>query len=182
MSTIDIENTSINFWDLESMQGMDSLDPNMVMYPWMAEWFWILITIVYFIFIIIPYFTKAYWLYLLNKKLGEKHAWLSFVPILQIYNYFTASKKSALYYLVLPIIAMIIWFILTSFTSLKISMFISLIYFTIMWVKLLHAISKRTWRSWWTTLWFLLVGFVMFPAVWTEFKWQSQKTETKNEL
>jgi hypothetical protein len=57
---------------------------------------------------LVAYVASAYGLYLINKKLGEKHAWLSFVPLIQIYNYFTASKKSVLHYLVLPIIAIIV--------------------------------------------------------------------------
>ncbi len=131
------------------------------------------------------YISTAYWLYLINKKLWEKHAWLSFVPIIQIYNYCTASKKSILHYFVLPIVAIIVWVILTPFTF-GISAIVAYIYFIVMWIKLLHAISIRTGRWAWTTVWLLFVGAIMFPIVWIKLeatntvKKEEDKEKTEN--
>jgi hypothetical protein len=94
---------------------------------------------------ILFYLSQTTGLFLINKKLGEKHAWLSFIPLLQIYNYFTASQKSVLHYLVFPILAIIIGTILAIFTF-GISLIIAYIYMLVMWIKLLHAISLRCGR------------------------------------
>lgn len=116
---------------------------------------------------LVAYVASAYGLYLINKKLGEKHAWLSFVPLIQIYNYFTASKKSVLHYLVLPIIAIIVWAIL-ALPTFGISIAVAYIYAAIMWIILLHAISKRCGRGAWTTVGFIFIPFIMMPVVWVK--------------
>ncbi|MCP4522906.1 MAG: hypothetical protein GY828_01670 [Candidatus Gracilibacteria bacterium] len=46
--------------------------------------FWILISVVFYI-------TTSVGLYLINKKLGEKHAWIAFIPVIKIYSYIKAS-------------------------------------------------------------------------------------------
>jgi hypothetical protein len=94
---------------------------------------------------ILLYLSQTTGLFLINKKLGEKHAWLSFVPLLQIYNYLTASQKSFVYYILLPIIAIIVGVLLAVFTF-GISILLAYVYFFIMWVKLLHSISLRCGR------------------------------------
>jgi hypothetical protein len=128
---------------------------------------------------IVLYLLQTTGLFLINKKLGEKHAWLSFVPLLQIYNYFTASKKSFLHYFVLPLIALIIGWVLTIFTF-GISIILAYIYFLVMWIKLLHAISLRCNRWAWTTIGFLLIPFIMMPIV--GYKLGNQSNESENEI
>lgn len=113
---------------------------------------------------IIFFLASAYGLYLINKKLWEKHPWLSFVPLLQIYNYFTASKKSFLHYFVFPVIAIILWSLLAFFTF-AISLIVAYVYMMIMWILLLHAISQRCGRWAWTTVGFVFIPFIMFPVV-----------------
>ena len=52
-----------------------------------------------------------------------------------------------------------------------------------MWVKLLHAISIRTWNGAWTTLWFVFVSFIMFPIVWLKMEDKSgNNSEEKNSI
>ena len=65
---------------------------------------------------LIMYLTVAIGLYLINKKLWEKYPWVSFIPVVQIYSYFSASKKSWLHYLVFPILAIVVWAFLAIFT------------------------------------------------------------------
>lgn len=165
--------------DLSSMGG---IDPNMMFSPWVAWMIWTAWTVINIISIIM-YFWTAYWLYLINSKLGEKYAWLSFVPIAQYYNYFSASQKSVKNYLVYPILAIILWVILSIFTF-WLTAIIAIIYFLVMWIKLLHAISLRTWNWAWTTVWFLFISFIMFPIVWTKMKDNSEKEifVTENEI
>jgi len=188
------ETTTVNVdsLDLSGLENMDfsAMDASytgtgLMMTPGMEEMFGTASVIIN-ILSVIMYFWTAYWLYLINKKLGEKYAWLSFVPIAQFYNYFSASQKSFLHYFVLPIIWLIVWFILWFFTF-WISIIAAYIYFIVMWIKLLHAISLRTWNGAWTTVWFLFVSFIMFPIVWTKMSDQSgniseeKVTETKKE-
>ncbi len=113
---------------------------------------------------IIFYLAIAIWLFLINKKLWEKYPWVAFIPLVNIYSYFSASKKSWLHYLILPIIAIIIWMLL-SIVTFGISILIASIYAFVMWVKLVHAISVRTGRWVGTTIWFIFVPFIMYPIV-----------------
>lgn len=181
----EVTDLNIDSLDMSSIENMDfsnvnSIDPSMMMDPsmWSALWtLWVIINIIGILF----YISWAYWLYLINKKLGEKYAWLSFVPIVQFYNYFTASKKSVLHYLVFPIIWIIIWAILAFFTF-WISLIVAYVYFIVMWVKLLHAISIRTWNWAWTTVWFFFVSFIMFPIVWMKMSDQSGDISEEKEI
>lgn len=118
---------------------------------------------------------------MINIKLWEKHAWVSFVPVIQIYNYFTASRKPFLEYLVYPVLALIVGFVLSFFTF-GISILIAYIYALVMWIKLLHAISIRTNKWVWTTVGFIFIPFIMFPVVWYKL-WESNTTvvETSKE-
>ena len=50
---------------------------------WMWDTFAI-IGIILNVLSLIFYISQTTGLYLINKKLGEKHAWLSFIPLLQI--------------------------------------------------------------------------------------------------
>lgn len=132
---------------------------------------------------LLSYITTYTWLFLINKKLWEKHSWLSFVPLLQIYSYIKASKKSADTYVIYPFIWVIFWWLLSAITF-WISMLIATIYMIVMWIKLLHAISLRCWRWIWTTIWFIFIPFIMFLVVWIKLKdnsWEKkEKIETNN--
>lgn len=171
-------NESIDFWNI----NMDSFDTSFMMNQWTIEAFWTLWIIINILWIIL-YFFWAYWLYLINTKLWEKHAWLSFVPLINIYNYFTASKKPVKEYLVYPILAVIVWIALSVFTF-WLSAIIAIIYFLVMWIKLLHAISLRTGRWAWTTVWLLFINAIMLFVVWIKMKdtniWENNMTESEN--
>lgn len=147
----------------------------------------IIILVIFSIF----YIPFVWWLYTINKKLGEKHPWLSFLPILQYYNFAQAANKSLLYYVVFPFLVIIIttsyifyslvtrspsWSIIWTLTL------ISYLYFIIMWVKLNHGISKRCERWVWSTLWLLFIPFIMFPIVAYKLKVDTKNTwsETLN--
>lgn len=173
-------NVDLSWVDFSAYENIDFsttwLDTTMMMDPSMAATLWVAWTIINILSIIL-YISWAYWLYLINKKLGEKHAWLSFVPILQIYNYFTASQKSFVKYLLIPFIVMILWIILWWIISWVVTpilwvlvMIASYVYFFVMWIKVLHAISLRTGNGVWTTVWFIFVSFIMFPIVWIKMK------------
>jgi len=183
------ETTTVNIdsLQLDGLENLDyssidttSMDTNFMMTPGMEEAFWTASVIINILSILL-YFWTAFWLYLINKKLGEKYAWLSFVPIIQFYNYFSASQKSFLHYFVFPILALIVWIILSVFTF-WISIIAAYIYFIVMWVKLLHAISIRTWNGAWTTLWFVFVSFIMFPIVWLKMNDKSENNSEEKEI
>lgn len=141
---------------------------------WMWDTFAI-IGIILNVLSLIFYISQTTGLYLINKKLGEKHAWLSFIPLLQIYNYFTASQKWSLHYFWLPIISMFVAGLLITPTF-GISLIIAYIYVIIMFTRLLHAISIRCGRWVWTTIGFLFVPFIMMPVVGYKLKYNTQNT------
>ncbi len=151
----------------------------------MLAWVWVVMNII----MLITFLLKAWWLYNINKKLWEKHAWLAWIPVVQIYSLFTASRKSWITYLLYPVIAIIAWILLSMFTF-WISILIAILYAAIMWVKLLNAISIRTWRWAWTTLWLIFIPYIMYPIVGYKLKETSinkeesieSKTEEKVEL
>lgn len=113
---------------------------------------------------ILSYISWTTGLFLINKKLGEKHAWLSFIPLLQIYNYFTASQKWSLHYFYLPILAIFIGSLLI-IPTFGISLIIAYLYVMIMFIRMLHAISLRCGRWVWTTIGFFFIPFIMMPVV-----------------
>lgn len=155
-ANIDMLETQIDGWLLHTL---------MVVWPFMN------------ILSIVFYLLYAWWLYMMSKKLWVKYARLSFIPIAQIYNLFAISKKSILHYLIFPIIAMIVWGILAIFTF-WLTLIAAYIYLIVMTVKLYHAISLRCWRWARTTVWFLLVWFIMFPVVW--YNMEDKSGENKN--
>lgn len=153
-----MDTNKITFTEEEIIMIEGRVDELMIMiYSWLV---WILI------FLLI-----AWWLYLINKKLWEKYAWLSFFPIIQIYNYITASKKSFFLYFILPFITCGLWvyFAIKSFNPLFL---VTFIHFDIMWMLLMHSISKRCGRWVWTTIGFLLIPFIMLPVVWLKLKYK----------
>lgn len=128
------------------------------------------------IFQIIFYLLSAWWLYNINKKFWEKYAWLSFVPILQLYSYTTAWQKPIKQYIIYPLIWLIVWTILWIVTF-WITIIIAIIYMLVMIIKLYHAISLRCGRWAWTTIWLLLIPFIMFPIVWYKLADKSSQTQ-----
>ena len=142
---------------------------------------------------LIVYLLMFYSLYKINKKLWEKHAWLSFIPLAQYYSFASAAGKSLLYYIILPFISYIISFVLmisfifTSSTWTLISwglMLLSYIYMIIMWIRLNHWISKRCGRGGWTTLWLVVIPFIMLPIVAYKLKyntWSETLSKEKQE-
>ncbi|MDD3793960.1 MAG: hypothetical protein PHI37_04050 [Candidatus Gracilibacteria bacterium] len=176
----DINLDGIDFSAYENMDfSTTGMDTSMMIDPSMAATLGVAGTIINILSILF-YISGAYGLYLINKKLGEKYAWLSFVPIAQIYNYFTASQKSFVKYLLIPFIIMIVGIILGGVISGLLTpilgviiMAASYIYFFVMWIKVLHAISIRTGNGAWTTVGFLFVSFIMFPIVGMKMKDQS---------
>lgn len=183
ISVDEMWNIDLSWMDFSVYENMDFsttwIDASMMLDPSMTNMLWTLWAVVNILGIVF-YLSGAYWLYLINKKLWEEHAWLSFIPIIQLYNYFTASKKSPLHYLIFPIIALIIWIIVWGIISMInpigiLVIILSYIYFLVMWIKLLHAISIRTWNWAWTTVWFIFVSFIMFPIVWMKMTDKSEK-------
>ncbi len=147
-NSVDVTTTQVQ------IEGFDSqlleMAQNIIVF---VNSFWLL----FFIF-------TAIWLFLINKKLWEKYPWLSFVPIIQIYNYLTAANKSFVNFVVFPVLALIIGFFLSFFTF-WLSLLIASIYAFVMWVILVHSISKRTGYWVWATIWFIFVPFIMYPIV-----------------
>lgn len=111
---------------------------------------------------IITYILIAIGLYLINKKLKEKNPWIAFIPIVQIWSYFQASQKPFLEYFVYPVLAMVVWALLAPWTW-GLTALAATIYFLVMWVKLLHAISLRLGRWTWTTILLFFFPIIMLP-------------------
>lgn len=157
------------------------------MYWDFSELNWLLAAFSIFIntFGLIVFFLKAWGLYMINTKLWEEHAWLSWVPVVNIYMWSKAANKSFVSYVVYPILAIFIGGILVMFTF-WISLLIAIIYFIWAWIQICSGISKRTWRWGWTTAWLFLIPGIMLPVIgyklsaWNTIK--ESKTEEKIEL
>lgn len=126
---------------------------------------------------IVAFLLKAWWLYMINTKLWEKYAWISWIPVLNIYALLKAWGKNPIWilWLVLSYILLIIPFIIliismSNWTS--DSMFWIVLWFIIfaiplitLTIKIYSWISKRTWRWVWTTILLLLFPAIMLPVV-----------------
>lgn len=177
------EEISFSLDDLASIEtalewGQDSLTA-----MWGIEWMdWYLQTMAMVglwanIFSVIAFALSAWGLYMINKKLGENHPWLAFIPIVQVWTYFTAAQKSFLTYFIYPFIALIVGLLVWVFTF-WISIFVWVGYFLYCWIVVVHSISKRTWRWAWSTVWMIFVWFIMLPVIGYKLQeWDSQKTE-----
>jgi len=111
----------------------------------------------------------AWWLWKINKKLWEPHAWLSWIPLVNVYSYVRAAGKPNIWILWLilwwvAIIIPIIWFII----------------FLVLYIHILHSISKRCGRWAWTTVWFLFIPFIMFPIVGSKCSPNKNTTNSEN--
>lgn len=138
--------------------------PEIMMDPWFATMLgtiWMVANVFWLVFFLL----QAWGLFMINKKLWENHPWVAFIPVINLYSYFTASKKPWVQYLLFPILWLIVWGILAVFTF-GISLVIAYIYMLVMMIKLLNAISKRCGRWAWTTVWFIFIPFIMYPVVW----------------
>ena len=152
--------------------------------PWLLQWILVWANIFQFAAFILA----AWWLYMISKKVWEKYSWLAFIPVLQIYTYIKVSQKSPFKIFVFPLIALLIGSVLAFFTA-WISFILAFIYFFIMLISLYHWISQRCWRWAWSTLWLVLVPFIMFPIIgykleensWSNTKKISKQKVQKNE-
>lgn len=166
--------------------------------------------LIWLIFFWIFYIPFVWWLYTINKKLGEKNPWLSFFPILQYYSIVKASWKSLWWILWSILIALWVYIIIALIIGLIFvlvfawnadfmilleyfsnNIILSVIYIIILYILvitlintwyiiILQALSKRTNRWAWTTLWLYLVPFIMFPVVAYKLKDQSVTLSTED--
>jgi len=164
----------------QALNSVDGLDVYMQLFAWAS--------VGLNIYYVITFLLTAWGLYMINKKLGEKHPWLSFIPVVQVYTYFVASQKSFLKYFVYPLIALIVGIALAAFTF-GISAIAATIYMMYCWVIVLHAISKRTGRWAWSTVGMLFVWFIILPVIghklkeWTQSWWEELPSkDTSQEL
>lgn len=128
---------------------------------------------------LVTFLLSAWGLYLINKKLGEKHPWLAFIPLIQVWTYFTASQKSFLKYFVYPLIAIFVGLIASIFTF-WISMLLATVYFLYCWIVVLHGISKRTGRWAWSTVGLFFVSFIMLPVIGTKLQANNSPVEAES--
>lgn len=122
-------------------------------------WLWL----TFFIIQLAIYLLQSWWLYMINKKFKEPNPWISWIPMINLYSFVKAAWKPWIW---------VLWLIL------------GLIIFIIPWliisIILWHNISKRTWRWIWTTIWLILIPFIMLPIVWYNLKTDDiQKDEEK---
>lgn len=183
---------------MEEIEVMSDLDMNNVDFSWMEDmyyWSWdnvlfwsmdswlasiiVLIIIFLYIFSFIAYILQSTWLFLINKKLWEKLPWLAFIPVIQIYSFFTASKKSVLHYGVLPILSLFVAAFLMWILSIlwktwliiwSILLILSYIYLLVQLIRIIHGISVRCGRWVWTTLLFIFFPYIMYLYVWIKMK------------
>lgn len=152
------------------IQQLDSIEWLMPIIAW--------VSVATNILSVITFLLTAWGLYLINKKLGEKHPWLSFIPLIQIWTFFIAAQKSFIKYFVYPFIAMIVGFILAVFTF-GITAIVAVIYMIYCWIIVSHGISQRTQRGAWSTVWIFFVPFIMLPVIGTKLNKLSPTVSTE---
>lgn len=103
------------------------------------------------------YLLQSWGLYNINKKLWEPNAWLSWIPVLNVYSYVRAAWKPNTWILWL-ILGFTFWMVLFGLPWL------------ILLIILIHNISKRTGGWVGRTFGFIFLGFIFFPLVWYQFK------------
>jgi len=142
---------------------------------------------------ILSYLLISFWLFKINQKLWEKNAWISFIPLIQIYSLVKASWKPLIWILwiiLLPflsflVIGFTIFIIISSMFSswgfsnyIWIALWVSFILIIVsIWfqILILNGISKRTWNWWWTTALMFFFPYIMFPYIWiTMLDWWKQ--------
>ncbi len=112
-------------------------------------------------------------LYNINKKIWEKYAWLSWIPLVQIYMIYKAGWKSFFMYFIMPVLIMVLanwWMDWMSSNSKWLGIFVLFLIpqllFIIFYIITVHWISKRTGHWFLTTIWFIVLPFIFFPLVW----------------
>ncbi len=140
--------------------------------------------IIQLVFTLLFFLLTNFWLYKINKKWGEKHAWLSWIPLLNIYSFCTAWKKP-LSYLLVPtilvllsqiIVPVIMFFFMTSLVSspetamifssvIWVLSLIIMIFVLIRWARATVAISQRTWHGQLMAVWMFFLPFIFYPIV-----------------
>ena len=137
---------------IENIEQIQAIDPMLIsasssMWEYEAIIAWIGITTN--ILGIIFYLLKAWGLFNINTKLWEKHPWLAWVPVINIYSFVKAAWKDWIWilWLILGYIAFIIpWIVITAI--------------------LCSWIAKRTWRGFWSALWVFFIPAIMLPIIW----------------
>lgn len=99
------------------------------------------------------YLLQSWGLYNINKKLWEPNAWLSWIPVLNVYSFVRAAWKPNIW-----ILWLIVWILLLYIPWIVIA------------IILTHNISKRTGGWVGRTFGFIFLGFIFFPLVWYQFK------------
>ena len=149
------------------MNEMDIINQQMQMWAYWNTDYFAYIWVASIIIQLIVHLLTAWWLWNINKKLWEPHAWISWIPVINIYSFVRAAWYPNIW---------ILWLILWSIAI--VIPFIWIIIFLFLLIKVLHWISKRCWRWAWTTIWFLFISFIMFPIVWNTC---NSEKETLNE-
>jgi len=117
---------------------------------------------------LITHLLTSWGLWKINKKLWEPHAWISWIPLLNIYSVVRASWYPNIW---------ILWLILWTISI--IIPFIWIFIFLFLVIKVLHWISKRCGKWAWTTLWLLFIPFIMFPVL--AYNCKPQKDSSQND-
>jgi len=195
-------NEGINPINMDLQNDPSSVGLDLLMQPWAEELYDTLLNLIN-ISSIISILVSGYWIYLINKKLWEKNAWLSFIPLLQYYSIVKASGKS-LWWLLWIILIWFAWVIAAIIIYIIFIIFINIVIWTnilmqnsniiilsvilfffliVIWVNswyiyILHCISKRIWKWKLVTLWLFLLPFIMFPIVWI--KMDDKSSENKD--
>ena len=144
----------------------------------------------YISIVVILYISISVGLYMLNKKLWIVNPWLAWVPLWQFYSIVKCSWRS------------LWWIFLIFFMLLSYSFqwyFFSYLYYemhfwwiiynilsiasTIAWIAyiiIMYDISKRVWKWIWTSIWFILIPFIMFPLVGYKLNFKQVNTSKKS--
>jgi len=144
---------------MDQMQVAAYWNNDMIAYIWIAS----------IVIQLAIHLLTAWGLWKINKKLWEPYAWLSWIPLVNIYSYVRAAGKANIW---------ILWAILATI-AIAIP-FIWIFIFLFVYISILHAISKRCGRWAWTTVWFLFIPFIMFPIVGSKCSPNKNNTNSEN--
>ena len=140
------------------MNEMELMNQQMQMSTYWNTDFFAYVWITSIIIQLIIHLLTAWWLWNINKKLWEPHAWVSWIPVINIYSIVRASGYPNIW---------ILWLILWTISI--IIPIIWLIIFLVLYFTVLNWISKRTWNWVWTTIGLFFLPFIFFPLVWYKF-------------
>ncbi len=137
------------------------------------------------LFIVIP---TMIWMFIISRKMGYKHSWLAFIPVANIYTFFKIAGKKA-WFVITYLLVLITYFVLSYFSDTSmiytILFIISALFLTIMWIMLVHSISKRC--GYWVglTIWLVFLPWIFLIIAWVKYKWivgQVSEVEMKEEV